>query len=134
MWCLPKGRLQPGESNADAALREIAEETGHHGVVLAPLRKLHYRFYLPDENISYSKTVAYFLVRCIAEEAQPRDGEADDVAWFPAHEALLRLRYANERMMVEAGLRKLLTLSEGSAGKPPPPPPSPTPHPRKDPT
>src|SRR2546421_9477313 len=28
-WCLPKGKLKPGETSEQAALREVYEETGY---------------------------------------------------------------------------------------------------------
>src|SRR5262245_66259602 len=42
VWSLPKGHVEKGESRIQAAVREVAEETGINGVVIAPLGKLDY--------------------------------------------------------------------------------------------
>ncbi|MGZ4620044.1 MAG: NUDIX domain-containing protein, partial [Frankiaceae bacterium] len=34
LWSLPKGHIEPGETEPEAAVREVEEETGIHGVVL----------------------------------------------------------------------------------------------------
>ena len=63
VWGLPKGGVEPGETPAQAALREIAEETGMSGVVEGELGSIDYWFYARDRGGRIHKTVHYFLVR-----------------------------------------------------------------------
>src|SRR5436190_1294420 len=44
VWTLPKGALNPGESAADAALREVREETGWECEVVRELESVTYWF------------------------------------------------------------------------------------------
>src|SRR5439155_498779 len=61
MWVLPKGTLEPGETDEEAAVREVHEETGLQVKLLRPLMEVRYAFYWPPDGVNVDKTVAYFL-------------------------------------------------------------------------
>ena len=44
LWSLPKGHVEQGETAEQTAIREVAEETGIHGHVLAALGSIDYWF------------------------------------------------------------------------------------------
>src|SRR3989442_12485421 len=67
VWTLPKGTLGPGESSADAALREVREETGYRCEVVRELDTATYWFQRDGQRIR--KTVRWFLMRPL----EPRD-------------------------------------------------------------
>ncbi len=79
-WCLPKGHLGD-ETPEQAAVREIAEETGIRGAVQEPLGVIDYWFTGDDPRVH--KVVHHFLLRAtgghLTVEGDP-DGEAEDVA------------------------------------------------------
>ncbi|PYO20878.1 MAG: hypothetical protein DMD88_10360 [Candidatus Rokuibacteriota bacterium] len=102
VWTLPKGTLDPGESSADAALREVREETGYRCEVVRELDAVTYWFQRDGRRIK--KTVRWFLMRPI-EKVGDHDQEVDEVAWLEPDEALRRLRYDSDRRLVE-GLRR----------------------------
>jgi 8-oxo-dGTP pyrophosphatase MutT (NUDIX family) len=99
VWTLPKGTLGPGESSADAALREVREETGYRCDVVRALDEVTYWFQRDGQRIK--KTVRWFLMRPL-EKAGEHDHEVDEVAWLERGEALRRLRYDSDRRLVEA--------------------------------
>jgi 8-oxo-dGTP pyrophosphatase MutT (NUDIX family) len=104
LWSLPKGHLEDGETAEDAAIREVEEETGIRGRVVAPLGTIDYWFVAEDRRIH--KTVHHYLLEASGGELSDADVEVDEVAWVPLGELAGRLAYAGERRLAEtaAGL------------------------------
>lgn len=99
LWSLPKGHLEPGESAEQAAVREVAEETGILGRVLAPLGVIDFWFIADGRRVH--KTVHHFLLRAVSGELSDADVEVSAVAWVPLHELSDTLAYADERELAE---------------------------------
>ncbi len=97
LWSLPKGHLEQGETAQQAAIREVAEETGIDGVVLAELGTIDYWFVAEDRRIH--KTVHHFLMRAVGGELSDADVEVTEVAWVPLADLQSRLAYADERRL-----------------------------------
>jgi len=97
VWTLPKGALQAGESSAEAALREVQEETGYRCEVVRELSTITYWFRRDGRAIR--KTVRWFLMRPL-EKVGEHDHEVDEVAWADRTEAQSRLRYESDRKLV----------------------------------
>ncbi len=98
LWSLPKGHLEPGESMEQAAVREVAEETGITGVILAPLGTIDFWFVADGRRIH--KTVHHFLLRAYAGELSDADAEVSEVAWVALADLTARLSYADERGLI----------------------------------
>ena len=77
VWTLPKGALNPGETSADAALREVREETGYRCEVVRELEVVTYWFQRDGQRIR--KTVRWFLMRPL-EKVGDHYHEVDEVA------------------------------------------------------
>ena len=99
LWSLPKGHLEAGETTEDAAVREVEEETGIRGRVVAPLGTIDYWFVAEDRRIH--KTVHHYLLEAAGGELSDRDIEVDEVAWVPLDELRDRLAYAGERRLAD---------------------------------
>jgi 8-oxo-dGTP pyrophosphatase MutT (NUDIX family) len=113
--CLPKGLLDPGESPEQAALREVAEETGLRARILERLPEVRYRYVSPADGALVAKRVQFFAMAWEAGEPHPVDGEMDCVFWCPLEGAPARLRYQGERRTVERVLQRALALSPSLA-------------------
>jgi ADP-ribose pyrophosphatase YjhB (NUDIX family) len=100
LWSLPKGHVEAGETAEDAAVREVAEETGILGRVIAPLGTVTFWFTAPDRRVH--KTVHHFLLLAEGGELSDADIEVTEVAWVPLDEVPGRLAYPDERRLIEA--------------------------------
>jgi 8-oxo-dGTP pyrophosphatase MutT (NUDIX family) len=99
-WCVPKGHLEGDETIEQAAIREIAEETGLEAEIIESLGSIHYEFSTPTSIIS--KTVHHFLMRqtggTLTIENDP-DQEAVDIRWINADLLHAELAHENERRL-----------------------------------
>lgn len=113
LWALPKGTPARGESLAETALRETAEESGLAVEIEEPLGAISYVFVRGSTR--YFKTVHFFLMRPIGGDLADHDHEFDDVRWVPLPEALRLMNYPTERSVVELAERALAAAPESTA-------------------
>jgi len=97
-WGLAKGGLEEGETNEDAAIREVREETGIVAEIEGSLGETKY-FYV-WEDVRIRKTVHFFLMRATGGDSDDRDDEMEEIRWFPMERALKRAAYRGEREML----------------------------------
>ncbi|MGC5365050.1 NUDIX hydrolase [Streptomyces sp. DT24] len=93
-WSFPKGKLKPGESPLEAALREVLEETGHHCTPGTPLPTAHY---LAGGR---PKEVHYWAAEATTGAFEPND-EVDRLLWLPPAEARTRLTHPRDRTLLD---------------------------------
>jgi 8-oxo-dGTP pyrophosphatase MutT (NUDIX family) len=95
-WSLPKGKLDAGEGWRDAALREVAEETGLRCEAVEELAPSRYR-----DRKGRSKEVRWWLMRPLGGSFAPND-EVDALRWVPVEDAAAQLDYENDRELVRS--------------------------------
>jgi 8-oxo-dGTP diphosphatase len=93
-WSLPKGKLVPGEGWEEAALREVAEETGFRCELGEELRPARYR-----DRHGRDKLVRWWLMRPLEGEFEPGD-EVDQLRWLNPGSAVALLDYEHDRELV----------------------------------
>ena len=101
---LPKGHPEPGEPAADAARREVREETGLEAEPIEKLGEISYWYVRQGNRVL--KVVSFFLFRYRAGSVVNHDHEVEEALWIPLEEAPGRLAYKGEREMAEAALSK----------------------------
>jgi 8-oxo-dGTP pyrophosphatase MutT (NUDIX family) len=102
---LPKGHPDDGESAAEAAQREVREETGLEAEVVERLGDVKYWYVRGGERVM--KIVAFFLFRYRSGSVENHDHEVEEALWIPLDEAPRRLAYKGEREMAEAAISRL---------------------------
>ncbi len=102
-WTLPKGHLDPGETEEQAALREIAEETGVSCTIQRLLTRTRYPVF--RRGIWRDKQVAYFLATASLVEPVPALAEGITIAqWIPPATAIGLISYTQVREVLRRGL------------------------------
>ncbi len=104
-WSLPKGHIEAGETTEQAAVREVAEETGISGRITARLGSVEYTFVAKGRRIH--KRVHHFLMEMVDGELSDADIEVSEVAWVPIDEITERLAYAGERRLAQRAAQLL---------------------------
>jgi ADP-ribose pyrophosphatase YjhB (NUDIX family) len=105
LWSLPKGHIEAGETAEQAALREVQEETGIAGEIVAELGTIDFWFVAEGNRIH--KTVRHYLMRRVGGELSDADIEVDEVAWVPLPDIRGQLAYPDERGLVDTAGRLL---------------------------
>ena len=101
-WSLPKGKVDPGETEPVAAVREILEEPGQHATLGRRLAKINYP--IPPGT----KVVRYWAARAHGGEFVP-NREVDRLLWLPVPEAAQRLSYLHDRKVLRRFAKKAAT-------------------------
>ena len=115
-WSLPKGKLDPGETEPVAAVREIFEETGQRAQLGRRLGSVSYP--IPGGT----KMVHYWAARGRGGAFTPSD-EVDQFQWLPIAEASKRLTYRTDRKILTrfakmpADTQSVLIVRHGTAGR-----------------
>ena len=97
-WTLPKGKLDPSETEQEAALREVEEETGHRCRLDREVGSVAY-----VDSHGRDKTVRYWLMVPESGEFSPTD-EVDELRWLGVQDAMDLLSYDRDRQILRSAL------------------------------
>ena len=102
LWTFPKGHLEKGETDAQAALREVHEETGWKCRIASsrkPFAQAHYRF--KRKNKLVNKTVVWFRMRPGIRNQARDASEVLKVGWFSLKTAKEKVRYPSDEFLLQ---------------------------------
>jgi len=99
-WTFPKGKVDPGETLAETAVREIKEETGLKIKLGVPLQTMTYPL-----DKSKNKIVHYWAARVsdksLASSKFKPNEEISEVVWVKADDAFSKLSYVHDRELLQ---------------------------------
>jgi 8-oxo-dGTP pyrophosphatase MutT (NUDIX family) len=93
-WTLPKGKLDPGETHEQAAVREVHEETGWRAEVGVGLGEINYI------HNGRPKIVLYWAMQAVDGRFEPND-EVDELRWMVPDLARALLTYDRDREVLD---------------------------------
>lgn len=101
-WVLPKGKIESGESQEEAAIREVYEESGVSAEIVSYVGKVHYDYRNTRDNDTILKTVHWFIMKTKSmgnTNPQKEEGFVE-ARYVPFGRATQILQYDDERQMV----------------------------------
>jgi len=104
-WAFPKGKLDPGETLEEAALREVEEETGLRCILGRQVGWSEYR-----DKAGRPKLVVYWEMTARAGTLAPAH-EIDVARWVPAGEAIDQLTYPRDRELLTRFLEVVASVN-----------------------
>jgi len=112
---LPKGRIDAGESMAEAATREVREETGIEAELVEKLGDV--RYWYRRDGRSIAKVVSFYLFSYRSGDTADHDHEVEEARWMPLAQAARELSYDGEREMVERARARIAGAPIGQADR-----------------
>jgi 8-oxo-dGTP pyrophosphatase MutT (NUDIX family) len=97
-WTFPKGKMEPGESWQETALREVWEETGYLVKLESFAGSVAYTFN------GVAKVVLYWHMSLVQEGVFKPNHEVDQLIWLSATEAQKKLDYRGERALIKKAI------------------------------
>ena len=114
-WSLPKGKVDPGETEPVTAVREVREETGYSSHLGRRLAAVSYPV---EQGI---KKVRYWAACRVDGDFSP-NAEVDELKWLPVAEAMKQLEYPHDRKVLRrfakqpVDTKTMLIVRHGTAG------------------
>lgn len=105
-WQLPKGLIDAGESEEEAARREVREEAGIETELQGKIETVEY-WYVGDwrgERVRFHKFVHFFLLEYTAGDVKNHDHEIAEARWAAPAEAIEMLAFKSEQEVVKKAL------------------------------
>ena len=95
-WTFPKGKLEAGETDEQAAVREVAEETGLECALGAELSTVRY-----VDGRGRPKRVRYWIMTVVGGAIAIPNAEVDDLRWLAPADASTLLTYSHDQALAK---------------------------------
>ena len=116
-WQLPKGLVGKNETPEAAALREVCEETGLSGELIAPVETAEYWYVgsvgRTGARVRFHKFVHFYLLRYAAGEPSDHDHEVNEARWIEIGEAHRMLAFKTERAVLARAREMIEGMRDG---------------------
>jgi 8-oxo-dGTP diphosphatase len=112
-WSFPKGKLDPGETVEQAAVREVEEETGLTCRIIRKAATLRYAYRTRNKGALRPKKVHYFLMQRASGDIHVPGEEVDKAEWFDIDDAIRKLSYEQDRKLLTS-LQAMIRREQGS--------------------
>jgi 8-oxo-dGTP diphosphatase len=112
-WQLPKGAAANQETNEEAALREVREETGLVAEMVELIDRIEYWFYASRDGrrVRFHKYVYFYLMRFVSGDVNDHDHEVEEARWVEINQAIDWLTFESERNIMRKARDKIRELS-----------------------
>lgn len=114
-WDFPKGHIEAGETELQAALREVTEETGIATVEIHTGFRHAFEYFYKRGAANVRKTVVYFVGR-VEPQAVRVSHEHRGFVWLPFEKALAKITYRNAKDLLSAAERFVAETDGAKAG------------------
>ncbi len=115
-WVLPKGTVEPGETQEQTALREVLEETGVDASIIEYVGKSEYTFNIPNNIVN--KEVHWYLMYSDSYYSRPQKEEFfTHSGYYRYIEAYHLLKFPNEKNMLKKAYQLYLKLEKAKNKK-----------------
>ena len=114
-WGFPKGHKEQGESDREAAIREVREETGINKINLIEGKIFSQRYSFEDRGVLYNKTVVYFLgFTSLINSTTEEDfkDEITEIRWLNKDDVLKLMVFPETKKFFEEVIEYLESLKK----------------------
>ena len=100
-WTFPKGHIDPGETEPQAALREVLEETGWKCELASEslFERVQYPFQKSGRKID--KHVVWYRMKPLEKVGEPDPDEIANCEWVLLADAAKRVEYPSDKKLVQ---------------------------------
>jgi 8-oxo-dGTP pyrophosphatase MutT (NUDIX family) len=111
-WQLPKGQINPNESDESAARREVGEETGLEAELLALIDKIEYWYASKNAGhlVRFHKFVSFYLFRYQSGSTDQHDHEVNEARWIDIDQAYTLLAFKSEQKVLKQAKEMIVSF------------------------
>ncbi len=105
-WVLPKGHVELGETEKEAALREVEEEAGVVAEILEYIDYIEYEFVdFRNNDQEIHKKVYWYLMKSESKRSKPQHEEGFiEASYIPISDAPELARHDDERKIINKAI------------------------------